>query len=152
MLRAVLLLLTALTPPASEAIEEPAYDVVRQIGEQIEVRRYAGYVVAEVVLGATVADAGNQAFPILAGYIFGKNKGQRSLDMTAPVTLSADPVKLAMTAPVTQGAVAGGTRVQFVLPKDVTLASAPDPLDPRIRLREEPASLRAVIRYSGTWS
>ena len=32
------------------------------------------------------------------------------------------------------------------------LADAPEPLDPRVRLREEPAALRAVIRYSGTWS
>lgn len=76
--------------------------------------------------------------------------------MTAPVTQSAQPVKLEMTAPVTQSAVGSaegaGMRVQFVLPKDVTLATAPDPLDPRVRLREEPEALRAVIRYSGTWS
>lgn len=152
MSRLLLLLLIALTPPVSQAIEEPTYEVVRQIGEQIELRRYAAYVVAEVVLDATAADAGNQAFPILAGYIFGKNKGQQKLEMTAPVTQSAEPVKLEMTAPVTQGAVAGGMRVQFVLPKGVTLATAPEPLDPRVRLREEPPALRAAIRYSGTWS
>jgi hypothetical protein len=152
MFRLVLLSLIALIPPVSQAIEEPAYDVVRQIGDQVELRRYAAYVVAEVVVDATATDAGNQAFPILAGYIFGKNKGQQKLDMTAPVTQSAEPVKLEMTAPVTQDAVAGGMRVQFVLPKGVTLATAPEPLDPRVRLREEPPALRAVIRYSGTWS
>jgi len=152
MFRPVLLLFIALTPPVSQAIEEPTYDVVRQIGEQIELRRYATYVVAEVVVDATATDAGNRAFPILAGYIFGKNKGQQKLEMTAPVTQSAEPVKLEMTAPVAQDAVAGGMRVQFVLPKGVTLATAPEPLDPRVRLREEPPALRAVIRYSGTWS
>jgi len=152
MVRLVLLLFIALTPPVSQAIEEPTYDVVRQIDEQVELRRYAAYVVAEVVLDATATDAGNRAFPILAGYIFGKNKGQQKLEMTAPVTQSAEPVKLEMTAPVTQDAVAGGMRVQFVLPKGVTLATAPEPLDPRVRLREEPPALRAVIRYSGTWS
>ena len=136
----------------SHAVEEPAYEVVRQIGDQVELRRYAGYVVAEVVLDTSAADAGNQAFPILAGYIFGKNKGQRKLEMTAPVTQSAEPIKLAMTAPVTQNAVAGGMRVQFVLPKSVSLATAPEPLDPRVRLREEPPVQRAAIRYSGTWS
>ena len=152
MFRLVLLFLLASTSPVIQAIEEPSYDVVRQVGEQIELRRYAGYVVAEVVLDATAAEAGNQAFPILAGYIFGKNKGQRKLEMTAPVTQSAEPVKLEMTAPVTQGAVAEGMRVQFVLPKGVTLQTAPEPLDPRVRLREEPPALRAAIRYSGTWS
>jgi hypothetical protein len=151
-----ILLLTLITPAVANAIEEPRHEVVRQIDERIELRRYAPYVVAEVVLDTRSADAGNQAFPILAGYIFGKNKGERKLEMTAPVTQAAEPaaepVKLAMTAPVTQGAVAGGTRVQFVLPRDVTLATAPEPLDARVRLREEPAVTRAVIRYSGTWS
>ena len=57
-----------------------------------------------------------------------------------------------MTAPVTQAAAPGGMRVQFVLPKGVTLESAPEPLDPRVQLRQVPASQWAVIRYSGTWS
>ena len=153
MLKFMLLFSVAVTSPMSQAIEEPTYGVVRQIGDQIELRRYAAYVVAEVMLDTTTAaDAGNQAFPILAGYIFGKNKGQRKLEMTAPVTQSAEPVKLAMTAPVTQDAVAGGMRVQFVLPREVTLATAPEPLDPRVRLREEPPAQRAVIRYTGSWS
>jgi SOUL heme-binding protein len=134
------------------AIEEPAYEVVRRIGEDVELRRYAPYVVAEVVLQASTDDAGRQAFPILAGYIFGKNKVQQKLEMTAPVTQRAESVKLEMTAPVTQTAAPGGVRVQFVLPRSVTLATAPEPLDPRVQLREEPASLRATLRYSGTWS
>ena len=57
-----------------------------------------------------------------------------------------------MTAPVTQAAVAGGIQVQFVLPKGVTLATAPEPTDPRVQLRVVPAGTWAVIRYSGTWS
>lgn len=148
----VLALVLALVPTLAPAIEEPRHEVLRPIDARTELRRYAPYVVAEVVLETDAADAGNQAFPILAGYIFGKNKGERKLEMTAPVTQSAAPVKLAMTAPVTQSAADGGTRVQFVLPADVTLATAPEPLDPRVRLREEPAATWAVIRYSGTWS
>jgi len=156
MLRSALKLLLGLIPTVALAIEEPTYEVVRQIDDTVELRRYAPYVVAEVVLNTPAGDAGNQAFPILAGHIFGKNKGQRKLETTAPVAQSVEPLKLQMTAPVTQSAVGGdmgwGMRVQFVLPMDVTLADAPEPLDPRVRLREEPAALRAVIRYSGTWS
>ena len=37
----------------------------------VELRQYAPYVVAEVVIDASAEEAGNQAFPILAGYIFG---------------------------------------------------------------------------------
>ena len=152
MIRIALLWLLAFTPPLAQAIEEPRYEVVQKINDQVELRRYEAYVVAEVVLEASAADAGSQAFPILAGYIFGKNKGQRQLEMTAPVTQSASPVKLPMTSPVTQDAAPGGMRVQFVLPSDVTLATAPEPLDARVRLREEPAAVRAAIRYSGSWS
>ena len=42
--------------------------------------------------------------------------------------------------------------MQFVLPKTVSLASAPEPLDARVKLREMPAANWAVITYSGTWS
>ena len=81
--------------------------------------------------------AGHRAFPILAGYIFGKNKGERTF---------------AMTAPVTQSAAAGGIMVQFVLPKGVTVANAPEALDARVMLREVAPKRVAVIRYSGFWS
>ena len=138
-------------PLASHAIEEPEYEVIRKF-DRVEVRQYAPYVVAEVVLETSTEDAGNQAFPILAGYIFGKNKGEKKFAMTAPVTQSAASVRMDMTAPVTQAVVAGGTRVQFVLPKGVTLANAPEPIDPRVQLRGVPAATWAVIRYSGTWS
>ena len=151
MRRYLVLFTLAAMPLSSHAIEEPEYEVIRKL-DNVELRQYAPYVVAEVVLNATADEAGNQAFPILAGYIFGKNKGETKFAMTAPVTQTAVPVKMEMTAPVTQSAVAGGMRVQFVLPKGVTLASAPEPLDPRVQLRLVPAGQWAVIRYSGTWS
>lgn len=151
MQRLLLLLILTAMPMFSHAIEEPSFEVIKTI-DTVELRHYAPYVVAEVVLNATAEDAGRQAFPILAGYIFGKNKGDRKLAMTAPVTQTAEPVKLDMTAPVTQAAVPGGMRVQFVLPAGVTLESAPEPLDPRVQLRLVPASQWATIRYSGTWS
>jgi len=151
-LRRLLGLAMIAMPLWSHAIEEPDYEVVRKLSDQVELRQYAPHVVAEVVLQASADEAGNQAFPILAGYIFGKNKGERKFAMTAPVTQSAVPVTMAMTAPVTQSAAPGGMRVQFVLPKGVTLDSAPEPLDPRVQLRLVPASQWAAIRYSGTWS
>ena len=138
-------------PMPSFATEEPEYQVVRELAD-IEVRQYAAYAVAEVVVRGPAGEAGKQAFPILAGYIFGKNKGERKFAMTAPVTQTAVPVKLEMTAPVTQTAAPGGFLVQFVLPNGVTAASAPEPLDARIQLREVLPSRVAVIRYSGFWS
>jgi len=138
-------------PMMSHATEEPDYKVVQKF-EDIEVREYSAYTVAEVVVPGPAADAGSLAFPILAGYIFGKNRGERKLAMTAPVTQAIEPIKLDMTAPVTQTTAPGGFRVQFVLPKGVTMASAPEPLDTRITLRDIAPSRVAVIRYSGFWS
>ena len=138
-------------PMPSFATEEPEYQVVRELAD-IEVRQYAAYAAAEVVVRGPAGEAGKQAFPILAGYIFGKNKGERKFAMTAPVTQAAVPVKLEMTAPVTQTAAPGGFLVQFVLPNGVTAASAPEPLDARVQLREVLPSRVAVIRYSGFWS
>lgn len=159
MFKSFLGLLIAAMPLFSQATEEPDYAVVQQL-VGAEVRQYQPYVVAQVLVPGPADTAGNQAFPILAGYIFGKNKGAKKFAMTSPVTQAAAPaqpettapVKLEMTAPVTQAAAPGGFMVQFVLPKSVTLALAPEPLDARVQLREVPGSLVAVIRYSGFWS
>jgi len=150
---AILVLAVALATLSmpTHATEEPEYQVVRTLGGA-ELRQYAAYTVAEVLVAGPSSEAGSQAFPILAGYIFGKNKGEKKLAMTAPVTQTAVPVKLEMTAPVTQTAAPGGFVVQFVLPRGVTVNSAPEPLDARIQLREVAPAQMAVIRYSGSWS
>ena len=138
-------------PATSHAIEEPSYTTLQTFPE-FEIRQYAAYTVAEVLVPPPASDAGNRAFPILAGYIFGKNKGERKLAMTAPVTQTAAPMKLEMTAPVTQSVASGGMLVQFVLPANINMENAPEPLDSRVMLREVPPKRVAVIRYSGFWS
>ena len=131
------------------AIDEPRYTVVRT-GEAFEVRRYEPYLVAETVVAAAAEEAGNQGFRILAGYIFGGNKGARKIEMTAPVAQS--PVRIAMTAPVAQSARAGGYAIQFAMPSEWTLETLPEPNDARVLLRTIPARTVAVLRYSGSWS
>lgn len=148
---AAALLGLSMLPLTSHATEEPTFTVQRTL-DGIELREYAPYTVAEVLVAADANDAGNRAFPILAGYIFGKNKGERKMAMTAPVTQAAVPMKLEMTAPVTQTPTAGGYLVQFVLPKGITTANAPEPLDSRVKLRDVAPKRVAVIRYSGFWS
>lgn len=131
------------------AIEEPQFTVEKRI-DDVEIRRYAPYVVAEVVVRADMEDAGNNGFRTLADYIFGNNKGERKIEMTAPVAQT--PVKIAMTAPVTQTAAAGGYVVQFTMPAQWRLDTLPEPLDSRVKLREVPARTVAAIVYSGFWS
>ena len=136
---------------SSHAIEEPDFEIVQRL-DAVEIRQYAPYVVAEVTVPGPEDSAGSRAFPLLAGYIFGKNKGERKMAMTAPFTQTPTPVKMAMTAPVTQAPTAEGYRVQFVLPKGVTLETAPEPLDARVKIREVPAAKVAAVKFSGFWS
>lgn len=153
MLKWLLALALATVHAASMAIEEPGYEVERRLdGDDVELRRYAPYVVAQVRVDGPSDRADSEGFRVLAGYIFGKNKGERKMAMTAPVTQTPAPVKMAMTAPVTQAPVAEGYLVQFVLPKGVTLETAPEPLDSRVTIREVPAQRVAAITFSGFWS
>jgi len=131
------------------ALEEPRYTVVRTY-DAFEVRRYEAYLVAETTVRAAPEEAGNQGFRALAGYIFGGNKGQRKIEMTAPVAQT--PVKIAMTAPVTQSASSGAHVIRFAMPAEWTLETLPEPVDSRVTLRTIPARTLAVIRYSGSWS
>ncbi len=142
---------------AAMAIEKPEHVVVRILDEDLELRDYPSYLVAETRVSGSRSDAGNESFRRLAGYIFGGNRKQQKFAMTAPVTTApaqpAQAEKLAMTAPVTQTKAEGGEwLVQFVMPKGQTLESLPQPNDARVTLRALPAKRYAVIRYSGTWS
>jgi hypothetical protein len=58
----------------------------------------------------------------------------------------------ASTVPSAAPLAPGGFLLQFALPKGVTAASAPEPLDARVQLRRVLPARFAVIRYSGLWS
>ncbi|MBK1720821.1 heme-binding protein [Thiocystis violacea] len=137
------------------AIEEPKYEVVRTY-PLFELRQYAPYLVAETEVTGDFEDVGNQAFGILADYIFGNNRSKTKLAMTAPVNQRpAEGEKIPMTAPVSQrtsASDAGSYVFSFVMPSGYRLDTLPTPNNPRIALREEPAKRMAVRRYSGRWT
>ncbi len=150
---AVFLALCGLAEPTM-AIEKPQYRVVQEL-PGIEVREYAPYLVAETEVSGSREEAGNAGFRRLADYIFGKNRGDKKIAMTAPVA-QQEGTKIAMTAPVAQQASPGGGPstwvIQFMMPSEYTRDALPEPIDPAIRFREVPARRVAVLRYSGTWS
>ncbi|MDH3407984.1 MAG: heme-binding protein [Gammaproteobacteria bacterium] len=135
------------------AIEEPDYEVL-QSTEHYEVRRYDPYIIAEVDVSGCRNEAGNLAFRILAGYIFGDNRSRKKMEMTAPVSSrSADSIKMDMTAPVTSVTSTRGEHTfAFVMEKKYTLDTLPVPNDERIRIRVMPERIMAVRQYSGRWS
>lgn len=133
------------------AIEEPKYEVESKT-DAYEVRKYGSVLVAETTVSGTFEDAGNQAFRILADYIFGNNKTKAKIAMTAPVAQQNASEKISMTAPVSQTKIADGFLVQFTMPSKYTMQTLPEPNDGRVKLREIPGHKVAVYSYSGTWS
>lgn len=129
--------------------EQQPYEVVER-ARGYELRRYPSCVIAEVRISGDFEQAGSRGFRPLVEYIGGKNRSRESVAMTAPVVQSQS---LGMTAPVIQGSGDGDEHlIAFVLPRAVSMDSAPVPLDARVHVRELPPSLTAVARYSGRWS
>ena len=82
-------------------VEEPSYQVILQ-EENKEIRKYEPTIVAKTSVQGDYREAQNEGFRSLAGYIFGKNKKNTDIAMTAPVTQEPVNETIAMTAPVTQ--------------------------------------------------
>ena len=147
--------------------EQPRYEVVERIGAA-EIRRYAPRLAAEVTVAAASEDAGrNEAFRILAGYIFGGNRAKADIAMTSPVASArgrdiamTTPVEtraagrgsaqeLEMTAPVATAGAPGGVTMRFFLPGKITSETAPLPNDDRVKIVQVPEETIAALTFSG---
>lgn len=126
--------------------EEPAFTIVS--AGQVEIRRYAPRLVAEIEVEGDEAAARNQAFRPLAAYIFGENEAAERIGMTAPVA-QAGSERIGMTAPVAQSGADGRWRVGFFMPARYTEATLPRPRNAAITIRTVPAAEIAVLRFSG---
>lgn len=154
MIRRITLLLSGLALGACSVIgvwngtEEPEYAVTAKVGD-IEIRQYAARIAAETVVSGEEYSARSAGFRKLAGYIFGANKTNASIAMTAPVAQS--PETIAMTAPVAQSQDAQGRWViRFTMPSKYTMATLPSPNDPEVKLVDVPPATIAVLRYTGS--
>ncbi len=134
------------------AYEEPGYEVVKTFPE-FELRQYAPYVVAETVVQGDFSAVGNQAFRRLFAYISAEKRPQGKIAMTTPVIQQPLPKSAEPEADAVQGTdKATRYRFAFVMPKSYTLESLPVPDNVEVKLKDVPARLMAVRRYSGTWS
>ncbi|MDO9140287.1 MAG: heme-binding protein [Methylobacter sp.] len=131
--------------------EEPSYDVHKDYGH-IQIRHYPALVVAQTEVNADYKDSSNQGFQRLAGYIFGNNKKQQKIDMTAPVIQQQTTETIAMTAPVIQQKSGTVWLMAFVLPQGYSVATAPIPIDAAVLLKDIPEKKVAVIKYTGSLS
>ncbi|MCA9773890.1 MAG: heme-binding protein [Myxococcales bacterium] len=129
-------------------VEKAGYETLAQ-SNPYEVRRYDDLVLVSTVATGPYGDASDAAFRRLFDYISGENATREKVEMTAPVVQERKGEKVAMTAPVLQEASAEGWKMSFVLPASYTLATAPAPTDPAVRLESRPGEKVAVRRFSG---
>jgi len=118
-------------------VETIKYEPIRELGN-VEIRKYPAIIVAKVV------DPEADGFSLLYKFITGKNTQKVKVQMTSPVVSQ----KIAMTSPV----LAETGSMAFVMPKELTLETTPQPLDERVKIALIPSRTLAVLCFSGGWS
>lgn len=147
--------------------ESPTYETLLA-RDGVELRRYNPYIRAHVSVEASdYSDATNRGFGALADYIFGNNRAEGSIAMTAPVTSEREGgARIAMTVPVTSereraermGGAAplctvhcpGAYVVSFTMPSHFSVVDdLPAPNNPHVTLEAVPEHLMVVASFSG---
>jgi hypothetical protein len=144
----MLAIAAAAAGPIMSRVEQPDYTVTITDGA-IEIRSYGPMIAAETEVKGEREAAINEGFRLVAGYIFGANKPNAKIAMTAPVQQQSAR-KIAMTAPVTQQTTGDSWTVRFIMPSKWTLETLPVPNDTRVTLKPMPAKRMLVIRFSGS--
>jgi len=122
------------------AYEEPQYTVIKE-NNIYEIRYYSDRLAVQTTNGYN-----DRGFRKLFNYISGSNKKSTKVKMTTPVTESE---KIAMTVPVTEVEENTQMVMQFYLPSNFTIDTAPIPTNPAVELVNIKGGYFAVITYSG---
>lgn len=109
------------------------YEVIFKKGA-FEIRYYPEAILASVSSDGTYDNSRNSSFRVLAGYIFGGNKEEQKIAMTAPVRMSTSNNTSTMS---------------FVLPSHMDFENLPEPVSSRVILHESKPVYAASIRYGG---
>lgn len=161
MIKIITLTLATLTLSACSVfgesnVEIAPYTVIEQAQnaqKHMELRHYDELVLVSAPM--TSRDERNSAFRLLFNYISGENVAQDEIPMTAPVFMDDDNkagTKIPMTAPVfmnDESAQSSERVMSFVLPKDMTMDSAPLPTNPDVKLHAIRDYTVAVIVFNG---
>jgi len=131
--------------------EQPAYDVIEQLGDSVEIRSYGPRLAAEATVdNEDIVEGRNSAFRLLFDYISGSNQVNENITMTAPVESAETSEVISMTTPVeTSQTNNSSVYMRFFLPSKYDYKTVPKPLDPRVSIISIPARTVAALRFSG---
>jgi hypothetical protein len=119
---------------AKNNVEEQPYQVVK-VYDSFEVRFYPSATIASINSNAkTYKDLGSSGFRKLANYIFGGNKDNKNIAMTAPVYMDINDSQ---------------SNMSFVMPNNYNSKNLPNPNDSSISIKETESVYVAVIKFSG---
>ena len=114
-------------------IETPKYKVLKKY-PRFELRQYESMMLATTNLGvASFDEKSSEGFRTIASYIFGKNKSNEKIAMTAPVIYHADSI----------------STLSFVVPRSKTEGSMPVPIDSNLTFVVQAPKLLAVLDFGG---
>ncbi len=142
----ILVVAASAAGPIMSRVEQPEYKIEASDGP-FEIRSYGPMIAAEAVVEGERKAAINEGFRLIAAYIFGANKPNAKIAMTAPVQQQKQTI--AMTAPVTQHGSGNAWTVRFIMPKSWTMETLPTPTDARVSLKPIPARRFVAITFSG---
>jgi hypothetical protein len=117
-------------------VETIKYEIIREIGK-VEIRSYPKIIVARV-------EDSSDAFNLLYRFITGENRQRAKVKIPSPVVSQ----QVEMTSPV----LSETDTMAFVMPKEYTLETTPEPLNNHVKIAEIPARLIAALCFSGGWS
>ena len=114
-------------------IETPKYKVVKTY-DSFEIREYDSMILAQTVIQETsIKKSGNTGFRKVAGYIFGGNRNNQQIAMTAPVIME----------------VGDNTKMSFVMPSQYKMEDLPQPNSSEVKLIKAAPKKIAVLTFSG---
>jgi len=119
---------------STDQTEQQRYTVLFSEGE-FEIRSYPPAILASVEHSDTTwRGSASTNFRRLAGYIFGGNREEKKIAMTAPVHMESSD---------------SGSRMSFVMPSSMELKDLPVPQDQGVHIAQVGADTVAVLRFSG---
>ena len=139
----ILILICSLS--LSLAIEEPKYEVLKQLGSNMEIRRYPAtkWVSTEVETMAKDV-ANNMMFGKLFDYISGVNSEKQKIEMTAPVLMEYVNKESKMIEKSSTVSVS----MNFYIPS-LFKNNTPQPTANDVLIREVPEMIVAVAKFGG---